>query len=41
MIFAGTATCRGPERKAGSVFANIPTEVKFTLGLTNPSSYLN
>jgi hypothetical protein len=40
-ILAGTATYRGPEPEAGSVFAKIPTEVAFSLGLTNPSSYIN
>lgn len=41
IIFAGTATYKGPEPEAGSVFAEIPSEVKFTLGLANPSSYIN
>jgi hypothetical protein len=41
MILAGTAIYKGPEPEVGSVFASIPTEVKFTLGLKNPSSYLN
>jgi hypothetical protein len=41
MIFSGTATYRGPEPEADSVFADIPTEVHFTLGLKNPSSYIN
>jgi hypothetical protein len=41
MIFSGTATYAGPEPEAGSVFADIPTEVRFTLGLKNPSSYIN
>lgn len=41
MIFAGTATYRGPEPEADSVFAKVPKEVKFTLGLKNPSSYIN
>ena len=41
MIYAGTATYQGPNPDAGSVFAKIPTEVKFTLGLKNPSSYVN
>lgn len=41
MIFAGTATYKGPEPVAGSVFAKIPTEVKFTLGMKNSSSYIN
>lgn len=45
MIYAGTATYKGPALGAGdagtSVFGKIPTQVKFTLGLKNPSSYLN
>ncbi len=41
MIYAGTATYQGPEPEADSVFSKMPTEVKFTLGLTNPSSYIN
>jgi hypothetical protein len=41
MIFAGTATYKGPAPAAGSVFEKIPTEVKFTLGMKNPSSYIN
>jgi len=41
MIYAGTATYQGPAPDADSVFAKIPTEVKFTLGLKNPSSYIN
>jgi hypothetical protein len=41
MIFRGTASYKGPEPKAGSVFAKIPTEIKFTLGMKNPSSYIN
>lgn len=41
MIFAGKATYRGPAPDAASVFAKMPTEVKFTLGLHNPSSYVN
>lgn len=41
MIFAGTATYKGPAPEAGSVFAKMPTEVKFTLGFANPSSYIN
>ena len=41
MIYAGTATYKGPAPEAGSVFEKIPKEVKFTLGLKNPSSYLN
>lgn len=41
MIYAGTATYKGPAPAAGSVFAKIPKEVKFTFGMKNPSSYLN
>ena len=41
MIFAGTATYKGPAPDADSVFAKIPTEVKFKLGFKNPSSYVN
>jgi hypothetical protein len=41
MIYAGTATYKGPTPEDGSVFAKIPTTVKFTLGLKNPSSYIN
>lgn len=41
MILAGTATYRGSEPEANSVFAKIPKDVKFTLGLKNPSSYIN
>lgn len=41
MIYAGTATYKGPAPAADSVFAKIPTQVKFTLGLKNPSSYIN
>lgn len=41
LILAGTATYKGPPPAAGSVFAKIPPEVKFTLGMKNPSSYLN
>lgn len=41
MIFSGTATYKGPAPTAGSVFEKIPTQVKFTLGMKNPSSYIN
>jgi len=41
MVFAGTATYKGSEPEADSVFANIPKEVHFSLGLKNPSSYIN
>ena len=41
MIYAGTATYKGPTPAAGSVFEKIPTQVKFKLGFNNPSSYIN
>jgi hypothetical protein len=41
MVLAGTATYKGEAPEADSVFASIPTEVKFTLGFKNPSSYIN
>lgn len=45
MILAGKATYKGPSTSGGDggtqVFSKIPKEVKFTLGLKNPSSYLN
>ncbi|HTV18473.1 MAG TPA: hypothetical protein VMG12_07375 [Polyangiaceae bacterium] len=41
MILAGTAEYRGPAPEAGSVFAQMPRQVDFTLGLANPSSYVN
>jgi hypothetical protein len=41
MILAGTATYKGPDPDTDSVFAKIPTEVNFSLGLENPSSYIN
>lgn len=40
-ILAGTAEYNGPAPEAGSVFAQVPRQVAFTLGLTNPSSYIN
>jgi hypothetical protein len=40
-IFQGTATYRGAAPVAGSVFAKMPSEVRFKLGFTNPSAYLN
>ena len=40
-IYQGTATYKGPAPAAGSIFAKIPTEVKFTFGMKNPSSYIN
>jgi hypothetical protein len=41
MVLAGTAEYKGPAPEAGSVFANIPTQVRFTLGLAASSSYVN
>lgn len=41
MILAGTAEYSGPAPDAESVFADIPRQVAFTLGLTNPSGYVN
>lgn len=41
MILAGTATYKGPVPDEDTVFAKIPTTVKFTLGMKNPSSYIN
>ena len=41
MVLQGTATYKAPARLAGSTFAKMPKSVRFTLGLTNPSSYLN
>jgi hypothetical protein len=41
MIVAGTARYQGPAPAVDSVFAKIPTEVQFKLGLANPSSYVN
>jgi hypothetical protein len=41
MILSGTADYNGPTPEPGSVFASIPTQVSFTLGLVNPSSYVN
>ncbi|MDB4944750.1 MAG: hypothetical protein JWP97_4284 [Labilithrix sp.] len=41
MLYVGTATYKGPAPDPGSVFANIPSSVKFTLGMRNPSSYIN
>lgn len=40
-IYAGTATYKGPAPAAGSVFAKMPSQVKFTFGMKNPSSYIN
>lgn len=40
-ILAGTAEYNGPAPEAGSVFAQIPSQIEFTLGLSNPSSYIN
>jgi len=41
MILAGTARYRGPAPAADGVHAQIPEQVEFTLGLTNPSRYIN
>ncbi len=41
MILQGTATYKGPAPEATGAFAKLPSVVKFTLGLSNPSSYLN
>jgi hypothetical protein len=41
MILAGTATYEGPTPDDDSVFAKLPTSVNFTLGMKNPSSYVN
>jgi hypothetical protein len=41
MILAGTASYQGPAPEPGSVFERLPLEVEFTLGLANPSSYVN
>lgn len=40
-IYAGTATYRGAAPEPGSVFAKIPTVVRFSIGLANAASYLN
>lgn len=41
MVYAGTATYKGPAPTAGTVFAKLPSVVKFTLGFANPSTYAN
>jgi hypothetical protein len=41
MILAGMAEYNGPAPEADSVFASIPEQVNFTLGLVNPSGYIN
>jgi hypothetical protein len=41
MILAGTAEYNGPAPEAGSVFAQMPGQIEFTLGLTSASSYIN
>lgn len=41
MILAGTAEYEGPAPAGDSVFASLPRQVAFTLGLTNPSGYIN
>jgi hypothetical protein len=40
-IYVGTATYRGAAPEPGSVFARMPTVVRFSLGLANATSYLN
>jgi hypothetical protein len=41
MVFDGVATYKGPAPAAGSAFAELPQEVRFTLGFKNPASYIN
>lgn len=41
MIYAGTATYKGPAPEVDTAFAKLPKQVKFTLGFKNPSSYEN
>ncbi len=41
VVFAGTATYKGPAPEAGTVFAKMPTTVNFTFGITNHGSYVN
>ncbi len=41
MVYAGTATFKGGTPPAGSVFSTLPSQVSFTLGFANPSSFLN
>jgi len=40
-VYQGTATYRGPEPAAGSVFAKLPKVVNFKLGFKNPSTHVN
>lgn len=40
MVYAGVATYRG-EPSTDPALASLPTTVKFTLGMANPSSYVN
>lgn len=41
MVLSGTAEYSGPAPDGGSVFASIPTQISFTLGLAAPASYVN
>jgi hypothetical protein len=41
LILAGTASYEGPAPAPDTVFAKLPRQVDFTLGLRNPSSYVN
>jgi len=41
MILTGSALYQGPAPEAGSVFDAMPRELDFSLGLVNPSSYVN
>lgn len=40
-IYVGTATYRGATPEPGSVFARLPTTVRFSLGLASAASYVN
>jgi len=41
MVYQGVATYRGSAPAPGSAFASIPNVITFTLGMRNPSSYVN
>lgn len=41
MLYVGTATYKGPKPEPGTVFAKMPTTVKFNLGFANPTSFIN
>lgn len=41
MVFQGTATFSGDAPPMATPFAKMPREVNFTLGLANPSTYVN